>query len=128
MPSQVEEPGVLQVVQELSTCDQQIVLDNLCAVVWSLPGRGHGYVEIDLAPGYSLDIQLIDGVQLLLIERSSSEEDQWMVFGIVVECEIRAGGRHIALLLNLVDAHGGYIKDPQIVVIFRVYIERFLLS
>lgn len=51
-----------------------------------------------------------------------------MVFDIVVECEIRAGGRHIALLLNLVDVHGGYIKDPQIVVIFRVYIERFLLS
>lgn len=45
-----------------------------------------------------------------------------MVFGIVVECEIRARGRHIALLLNLVDAHGGYIKDPQIVVIFRVFV------
>ena len=51
-----------------------------------------------------------------------------MVFGIVVECEIGGRGRHIALLLYLFDVHGGYIEDPQIVVIFRVYIERFLLS
>ena len=54
----------------------------------------------------------MDGIQLLFIESSSSEEYQRVVFGVVVECEIGARGRHIALLLYLADRHGVDIEDP----------------
>jgi hypothetical protein len=85
-----------------------------------LPRKTGTLIISNLSPDESIHVKLVNGVQFFLVKRSSSEQQQRILMLVVVECEVGAGRWQFSLLMDSLEAEGGEIEPPEVVIVLRI--------
>jgi len=119
---EVEKPSVIEIVKKLTSEHNQIVINQLCPMVRSLPGDSSDWVFREIAPLICGQIKWKDCIKFLLIKRSSSEDDHPVKASVIVHGHIGAWRWDLSSLLYLLKPKCVEVECPQIVVVLRVLI------
>lgn len=107
-------------MEKLTSEDDEVMPDDLGAVIRALPGQGIALIEGQLAPGECAHVELVHSIQFFLVESASPEQQHHIAVLIIVEGEVGAGRRKLAKLLNLGKGQGVKIETPEVVIVLRV--------
>ena len=115
-------------MEKLTARDDEVVSDDLSAMVWTLPRHCVTLIKSDLRPDESRHVQLINCVQFFFVDGSAPEQQQRMFMLIVIKSEIRARRRQLTLLVHLFECERGQIEPPEIVIVLGIYMDLIVLS
>lgn len=62
MGVEVQQPGIVEVMEKLASIHDEVMSDDLCAVIRPLPGQRTALIEGNLAPGEGAYVELVHGV------------------------------------------------------------------
>ena len=109
---QVVEPKIIEVMEEFTPENYQVVSNYFWAMVWSLPRDCLPFNVIHLFPSIGREVELEGPVHFFLVQSSPSEDDHLGFVTIQVHCEVGARRRYLSFLVYLSPLKGLEVEFP----------------
>lgn len=91
-------------------------------MVRTCPGSSLILFGIDFYPLFRLPVENVNSVKTLLVCPSSTEDDEAIVFLVIVHRAVGAVGGDVSLGLDFSPFHGNGVKSPDVVHVVGIYV------
>ena len=123
---EVEDPEIIQIGESFSSEDDQVGIGQLGHMVCAFPGRGFVLLGNDLSPDFRFPVEHADSIETLLVGASSSEDDDLVGVGVVVDGAVGAERGALSGGDDLLPCFLGGVVGPEVVHVVGVCMRKEL--